>query len=136
MINPNSVYVGYGRLAFDPEYTPANGDKPQYVKFRIAINRSRGSDADFYDCVAFRQKADIIREYFKKGKEIRIVATPQVDKYTDKNGNKRERVSLIVEEFGFCGSKSDSTGNGSNPLAWASGSGADSFEQVEEDVPF
>lgn len=121
----------YGRLVRDPEYTEANGDKKQYAKFRIAVNRTRGDDADFIDCIVFGKRADVIREWFSKGQGIRVIGAVRIEKYTDKNGNNREKLTIMVDDFGFDGSKSNKSGRDPVPR-----SGADSFEEVEKDVPF
>ena len=138
----DSFSIIYGRLTRDPEYIPAAGDKSQYVKFTVAVNRSYGDAADFWDCIMFGKRADIIREYFTKGKEIRVVGRHECDPYTGRDGNKRYPWTLKVDDFGFCGSKKDGAGNANDrdPLAWANaadqGAAADSFEQSEEDIPF
>lgn len=129
MIN-NTITI-YGRLTRDPEYTPANGEKKQFCKFSVAVNRSRGDDPDYFDCIVFDRRADVIREYFSKGKEIRVQGRHQCEKYTDKNGNKRSRWTLFVDDFGFCGSRTDNITAGADAL-----SKTDGFEEVENDIPF
>lgn len=141
----DNLMIIYGRLTRDPEYVAADGDKSQYARFTVAVNRSRGDVADFVDCVAFGRRADVIREYFVKGKEIRVQGRHECDPYTGRDGNKRYPWTLKVDDFGFCGSKGDGSGQNRNkadqdPLAWANGTEPapdhDSFERAEEDIPF
>lgn len=127
----DNIFIIKGRLTRDPDYTPANGDKKQYCKFSVAVNRDYGDDADFVECIAFGKRADAIREYFHKGKEIRVLGSHRSEKYTDKDGKTRKYWKMFVEEFGFSGSRSDNTTADS-----VARSIHDSFEQVEQDVPF
>lgn len=127
----DNIFIIKGRLTRDPDYTPANGEKKQYCKFSVAVSRHRGDEADFVDCIIFGKRADVIREFFSKGKEIRVIGSHQCEKYTDKNGNTRKHWTLFVDDFGFSGSKSDNITGGSDAL-----SGANGFEEVEADIPF
>ena len=106
--NFNKVIIG-GRLTADCELkqTP-NG--VSVTSFSIAVNR-KGADSktDFIDCVAWRQTAEFISRYFKKGSSICIVGSLQKREWTDKNnGQKRYATEVIAEEASFVDSKNDS----------------------------
>lgn len=106
--NFNKVIIG-GRLTADCELkqTPSG---VSVTAFSIAVNR-KGADkkTDFIDCVAWRQTAEFIAKYFKKGSSICIVGTLQKREWTDKNGQKRYATEVIAEEASFVESKSDSS---------------------------
>lgn len=124
----------YGRLTRDPEYVTASGDKKQYARFTVAVNRSYGDQADFVDCIAFGRTADIVEKYFTKGKEIRVQGRHECDPYTAKDGTKRYPWTLKAESIGFCGSKSSGSAPATTP---AQGEPApENFENVDDDVPF
>lgn len=105
-LNINKVILG-GRLTADAELKQT----PQGVSvttFSIAVNR-RGKDAqtDFINCQAWRQTAETICKYFKKGSSICISGQIQVRSWTDQQGNKRYATEVIADEVYFVDSKAD-----------------------------
>ena len=106
--NMNKVILG-GRLTADPELksTP-NG--VQVCSFGLAVNRRYPSGeqqaTDFINVVAWRQHAEFISRYFRKGSSICIVGNLQTRSYTDRDGIKRNVTEVIVDETVFVDSKS------------------------------
>ena len=102
-----------GRMTYEPELrsTP-NG--LSVIRFQVACDRnyqkdSQNRQADFIDCVAWRQRAEFISRYFHKGSMIAVEGTIQTSNYTDKDGNKRKQIEVLANNVSFCGGKS---GNG------------------------
>ena len=147
MIN-NVVLMG--RLVATPELR-STGTGISVASFTIAVERAFAKageqrQADFIDCVAWRNTADFITRYFQKGSMIAITGNIQTRTYEDKNGIKRKAVEVVVDNASFCGSKAESgtTGGYSAPAApaapapsFTSGSESD-FEEISEDddLPF
>lgn len=80
------------------------------TSFSIAVDRRVKSKdgekvTDFIDCVAWRQTADFISRFFGKGKLILLEGELQTRTYTDKNGNNRKAVEVIVDRASFTGEK-------------------------------
>ena len=104
-----------GNLTADPELkqTP-NG--VAVVSFTIAINRRKTKEgqqtADFISIVAWRQTAEFVARYFKKGKPILVCGSIQSRSYTDGQGNKRYITEVVADEVGFVESKGDSAPQG------------------------
>lgn len=132
-----------GRLTFEPEVrtTPSG---VSVMHFQIACDRSyqkSGQDrqADFIDCVAWRQTAEFIGRYFRKGSMIAVEGTLQTSSYTDKNGNQRKQVEVLANNVSFCGSKSE-TGSAAGSQANPNYSSADNsdFDEIpdDDDLPF
>ena len=98
-----------GRLVADPELrTTASGNSVS--SFTVAVDRNfvrQGEEkqADFIDVIAWRQTAEFICKYFRKGSMIAIQGHIQTRMYEDKNGNKRKAVELIADNVSFCGTK-------------------------------
>ena len=98
-----------GNLGADPELKTSQSGVA-VVSIRIAVKRSR-KDADgnyktdWITCVAFRQTAEFICKYFKKGDTIIINGELRSGEYTDKNGNKAYKTEVFVEGVNFGGSK-------------------------------
>lgn len=70
--------------------------------FTIAVTRDK-ENTDFVNCVAFGKVAEYIEKYFKKGQEIIVQGAIRTNSYTDKNGEKRTSVSVVVFQTDFCG---------------------------------
>lgn len=110
-----------GRLTADPELrqTPSG---VSVTKFTVAVdrrfaNKDEEKQADFIDVVVWRQAADFVCKYFKKGSMIAVQGAIQTRTYEDKDGNKRKAVEIVADNVSFCGSKSDlaKTDNDTNP---------------------
>ena len=105
-----------GRLTYSPELksTP-NG--VSVLRFQVACDRnyqkdSQNRQADFIDCVAWRQTAEFISRYFHKGSMIAVGGTLQTSNYTDKDGNKRKQIEVLANNVSFCGSKAENGSQG------------------------
>ncbi|MBE7051344.1 MAG: single-stranded DNA-binding protein [Ruminococcaceae bacterium] len=101
-----------GRLTRDPELrTTASG--VSVCSFSIAVNRrfknaEGGYDADFINCVAWRQQAELLAKYFAKGRMVGIVGSIQTRNYDNKEGQKVYVTEVSVDEVHFVESKSQS----------------------------
>ncbi len=100
-----------GRLTYEPELrtTPSG---VSVLRFQVACDRnyqkdSQNRQADFIDCVAWRQTAEFISKYFHKGSMIAVEGTIQTSNYTDKDGNKRKQIEVLANNVSFCGGKSE-----------------------------
>lgn len=129
-----------GRLIADPELKTTSNNI-SVTSFRIAVDRSfvrQGEErqADFIDIVAWRQTADFVCRYFKKGSMIAVQGSIQTRNYEDKNGNKRTAVEVVADNVSFCGSKSDNGGNATNntpaPTNATQGNFGNDFESIDD----
>lgn len=133
-----------GRLVADPELrTTASG--LSVTSFTVAVDRAytaAGAEkqTDFIPVVAWRQKADFITKYFRKGSMIAVQGSLQSRSYEDKNGNKRTAYEIVADNVSFCGSKAESgtAGNADSSVSSYSNSTADDFAAVidDDDLPF
>lgn len=78
------------------------------LSFTVAVDRSyqkQGEErqADFINCVAWRQQAEFISRYFGKGRMIAIEGQLQSRTYQDKNGSNHQVIELIVQQASFTG---------------------------------
>lgn len=104
-----------GRLTADPELRQTQSGIAS-CRFTIAVNR-RFADkntgerqADFITCTAWRQTAEFISRYFKKGSMICVEGSLRTGSYTDKNHPDvtHYTTDVFVDNAEFTGSKSDS----------------------------
>ena len=109
--NFNRVILG-GRLTADPELK-TTGTGVSVTSFTIAVNRrfsgknGEEAQADFINCTAWRQQAELITRYFRKGSSICVVGSIQTRSWTDNNGAKRYATDVVVDEVNFVDSKSE-----------------------------
>lgn len=134
--NLNKAILG-GRLTADPELKQT----PQgvaVVSFSIAVNR-KGKDAgtDFINCVAWRQTADFICRFFKKGSSICVSGSIQIRTWTDNQNNKRQATEIVVDEAFFVDTKGENAQGGFDEPAFQT-TQAPNFEEVasDDDLPF
>lgn len=103
----NSVVL-MGRMVADAELrTTTSGIS--VARFTIAVDRQfkQGDErkANFINCIAWRQTADFVSKYFRKGSMIALTGSIETNNYEDKNGNKRTSFEVIADNVSFCGSK-------------------------------
>lgn len=96
----NSVNI-IGRLTRDPELRKTSNGR-SVTNFCIAVNRVN-EGADFIDCVAWNQTADIAVKFLHKGSQIGVSGRIQSRTYDDKNGNSRKIVEVVIERLQFLG---------------------------------
>lgn len=138
-----------GRLTADPELrTTASGIS--VTSFSVAVDRSfvragEERQTDFINVVAWRQTAEFVTRFFRKGSMIAVQGSIQTRNYEDKNGNKRTAFEIVADNVSFCGSKaesgtavrSDMPASSQPAPSFASGSMGD-FSDIQEDdeLPF
>lgn len=99
-----------GRLTKDPELKRTNNDI-SVVQFTIAVNRTFQSktgekQADFINCVVWRQQAENFAKYMRKGSLIGIDGQIQTRNYDDPNGVRKYVTEVICDSIHFLESKS------------------------------
>ncbi len=143
--NLNKVILG-GRLTADVELKQTQSGVP-VCQFSLAVNRKYSKEGeqqtDFINCVAWRNTAEFISKYFRKGSSLCIVGNIQTRTWTDSNNQKRYATEVIVDEALFVDSKNGTeqagaAGAGSYiPEAYTAPT-APNFAEVkpDDDLPF
>ena len=106
-----------GRLVADPELRTTQNGIP-VTSFRIAVERNyAGQDGeretDFFDVTAWRGTAEIVCEYFAKGRMAVVEGRLQLRDWTDREGGKRRSAEVVADNIYFGDSKRDGEGGGS-----------------------
>ncbi len=138
-----NLVVLTGRLTADPELKTTQNGTP-VTTFSIAVNRNyragEEQQTDFINIVAWRQRAEFITKYFKKGNLIGIEGSIQTRRYQDKNGNNRTAFEVIVNNAQFVESKRDGAAapTGNEPAAFSNADVSDFAEigGMDDDLPF
>ena len=108
-----------GNLTRDPQlkYLPS---QTAVAEFGLACNRkfrtANGEDREevtFVDVTAFGKQAEVINQYMNKGKPIFIEGRLKYDQWEDKQGGgKRSKLTVVVDNFQFIGSRDGGGGGG------------------------
>ena len=140
-----------GRLTRDPEMrTTPQGTS--VCSFSIAVNRRFSREgqqqADFINCVAWRQQAEFICKYFSKGSMIAVVGSIQTRTWDGQDGKKQYATEVVVDEAHFTGSKTETGTNSgsqdfsqpapqdSTPFDGFDATGFSAMSGSEDDLPF
>jgi single-strand DNA-binding protein len=99
-----------GNICSDPELKQSQSGI-SVCSFSIAVNRkmSKNNECDFITIVAWRQQAEFVCKYFKKGKPILVCGQLQTRTWTDKQNNKRYATEVVADEVTFVGGGESST---------------------------
>lgn len=142
-----NLVVLTGRLTSDPELKTTQSNV-SVTSFCIAVQRRYKSGeepiTDFINIVAWRNTAEFVAKYFKKGNTIGIEGSIQTRKYTDKDGNNRVVFEVLASNVQFVESKRNTDINIANdsedPLKAVSenlqNAGFEQTNMSDDDLPF
>jgi single-strand DNA-binding protein len=137
-----NLVVLTGRLTADPELRYTTNNIP-VTSFSIAVNRrykaGEESQADFINIVAWRQTAEFVTKYFKKGSMIGIEGAIQTRKYVDKDtGKNRTAFEVIANNVQFVESRRDDAAAGGQAAPSFNNTDSGEFAEIaaDDDLPF
>ena len=150
-----NIVILMGNLCADPELkkTPSG---VSVCAFRLGVARNyKDADgktvSDFITCVAWRQTAEFVCKYFRKGASMVVEGALQSRQYTDQQGGKHTIYEVLAEQVHFGTAKSGASGpmpsDGDAPPAPATSTAAGdavsvpaqpTFEPLDtnDDLPF
>ncbi len=108
MANFNKVILA-GNLTRDPQlsYLPSN---TPVCEFGMAINRKwKSQDGEmreetcFVDCRIFGRRAEVFNQYMSKGNPSLVEGRLRYEQWEGKDGQKRSKLSVVVDNFEFLG---------------------------------
>ena len=141
-----------GNMTADPELKQTAGGI-SVCSFSIAVNRrfakaDQGQqNVDFINIVTWRQQAEFVNRYFKKGNPILICGQLQTRSWNDNQGQKRYTTEVVADEVSFVASAAQTAAAGApagaytpeayGAPAFSSTPGAN-FEEIpnDGDLPF
>jgi single-strand DNA-binding protein len=135
MANYNKIIL-VGNLTRDPQMSYLPSQTP-VVEFGLAVNRNwkdrnsgeRREETCFIDCRAYGRTAETINQYMSKGRQILVEGRLQFDTWEGKDGTRRSKHRVFVENFQFLG------GRGGSSEAGAAGSGRAASSAPEPPPP-
>lgn len=154
MANFNKVIL-IGNLTREPELRVTPGGL-SICKFGLAVNRNftdkegnKREETTFVDIDSFGKQAEVISKYMSKGRPIMVEGRLKLDQWESKEGEKRSKLGVVLEQFQFMGGRGEGEGgsgqddSGSTNYEQqapqrrpASSQPAAQQEDVDEDVPF
>lgn len=106
--NFNKVIIG-GRVCNDPELktTP---DGVSVTSFTVAVNSraKEGTKADYFEVNAWRNTAEFVTKFFRKGSSICVVGVLKNRSWVDRDNVKRYGTSIEAAEVFFVDAKGES----------------------------
>jgi single-strand DNA-binding protein len=98
-----------GRICNDLEVKLTANSVP-YLNFNLAVDREykdKNGDyiTDFFHIIAWRNTAEFIKTYFKKGNMLLIDGQAQVREYVDRDNIARRVYEIVVERAHFTGER-------------------------------
>lgn len=139
----------YGNLTRDPEKRALPSGQ-SVTSFAVATNRTytdkdgkKQEQTEYHDVVAFGKLADIMAQWFKKGRPIYIEGRLQTRSW-EQDGVKRYRTEIVADtfQFGDGGTRGDAPSGETTSQAQnapAPQQGAPEYPEEEinpEDIPF
>ena len=116
-----------GRLTRDPElrYTPSG---MAVAKIGLAVGRryfnkstnETVEETTFVDCDAWGKQAETLNQYMRKGRPLFIEGRLKFDTWESREGQKRSKLSVVIDNFQFI----DSNGGGGGDMSRETGGNA------------
>lgn len=137
-----NLCIHIGRLSRDPEVRYGQSGNAM-ASFSLAVDRKFKREgqatADFLNFKAFGKTAEFLEKYCHKGTKLVVQSHLQNDNFTNKEGVKVYRDSLIVDSVEFAESKAASEKANKSEQSPASPT-SDGFmnipDAIDEEVPF
>lgn len=127
-----------GNLTRDPELrtTPSGSS---VCSFSVAVNRvykdvngEQKEDVSFIDCSAWGKLGEMISQYAKKGSGVLVSGRLSQRSFEGKDGVKRSRTEIVVEDFNFTGPANRDGGSSNYSSSSTSDEGS---QEVPDDIP-
>lgn len=104
----NNITV-FGRIGRDPEMrTTANGTS--VLNFPIADSKKvQGNEiTTWFDCSLFGTRAEKLAPYIRKGEQISVSGSIELQKWTGQDGTEKSKIVLTVSDVGLVSGQSQS----------------------------
>lgn len=114
----NRVIIS-GRLTREPEIRSTASGMP-VLGFGVAVNDRRKNQhtgewedcPNFIECTMFGARAESVSRFLDKGSKVSIEGKLRWSQWETKDGQKRSKIEVIVDELEFMSSRNDSSSYG------------------------
>ena len=131
-----------GNLTRDPELRSVSTGS-SVCSFSVAVNRvyrdqsgTQKEDVSYIDCSAWGKLGEMIAQYAKKGSGV-LVSGRLDQRSWEKDGQKRSRVEIVVEDFNFVGGARENSDSyrGQSDYSKPASEDSEAQSEVPEDIP-
>lgn len=132
-----------GNITRDPQTKQVGGSS--VTEFGVAVNRKyktaggeQREEVAFVDCAAWGKQGEVIAKFMGKGRPILVQGRLKQDVW-EKDGAKRSKLSVVVENFQFVGGRDgggQGTGGGGGKGKGADNPFPDAGEFNDSSIPF
>lgn len=135
-----------GNVGGDPTVKDVNGT--QVAEFSLAVNERVGQgqpdQTTWYRVSVWRQQAQVISQYVRKGTQMYIEGRPKARTYVDAQGQTRVSLEVTADNFQLLGGRNEPGGSGATTMgepvsgysAAKGGAAPPSFDANPDDLPF
>jgi len=123
-----------GNLVFDPELKHTNTNNVPVCSFRIAVKAHGDKDDYFFNCVAWKNLAENLAKYQKKGNKIGVSGELQSRSY-EKDGQNRTAIEVNAFKIDFLDTKNTQEDNQKDTQS-AKPQDSDWEDIAKDDLPF
>jgi single-strand DNA-binding protein len=135
-----------GRLGFDPDFkVTASG--LSVCSLRIAVNRTKQGETDWFRVECWRQTAEFCRDYLTKGREVSVSGRMENKQYDDRDnpGKKKDSWQIVAHDIQFVGPKpaegegraqEPDSGHFTEPVPARRAAAAPAADDWDDEIPF
>ncbi|MDA3899331.1 MAG: single-stranded DNA-binding protein [Spirochaetes bacterium] len=139
-----------GRLTRDPEIRQIPSGT-SITTFSIAnnriyvVNNERREEVSYFNCLIWGKAAEALARFAKKGQRIAIDGRLQQRRWQDNEGNNRNTVEIVTDNFQFLSFNQENQGGDGYPMPDSTSDKGDQYSQSEgssetflndDDIPF
>lgn len=112
------------------------------TRFTVACNRpvqkGKNPETDFIGCIAWRQTADFLGNYAKKGALVSVEGSIRTSSYDRQDGTKQYVTEVLCDRVNLLESKGKSSGNGQQQTTLPEDNGVQegTLDISNDDLPF
>ena len=133
------IFTGRTTKDIELRYTQ---DNTAVGTFSLAVDTGYGDNKKtaFLNCVVFKNSAESMEKYVKKGAKIIVQAEVNQNTYTDKEGKQRSSIDFVIRSWEFAESKSQGTSGQQTKPSFNGPADANGFmnidDSIQEELPF
>jgi single-strand DNA-binding protein len=124
-----------GNLTRDPDLKVTRNGIP-VCEFGLAVNRTRSKDdaPDYFQVVVWRELAEIVANYKKRGDGVLVEGRLRHDAWETEDGHKRSKVTVVAEQVQFLSGRRDQ--GSTTPPPPGKHPSSERSEEDWDDLPF
>ena len=134
--DPNFKYTQGGVAVCDFSVAVTRRSGGRSTDQNQAQGQPREEKTTWFRVTCWREQAEIANQYIRKGMQVMVVGTVEVNPYIDKNNQPAATLDLTAQTFQMLGSRADNQGGGEYAPQGGSSSGSYDSGDNLSDIPF